>query len=112
MLYTFAGTFLVCEVVTISLGLVACRGPDHRHLKVWVPTLHAYFPLATLAVYKGMWELLYKPFFWDKTEHGVSKQPEKTPIPMRHTSIVSRTRRLGEISKLHTQLLRRARSSP
>lgn len=37
----------------------------------WVPTLHAYFPLATLAAWKALYELVTRPFYWDKTAHGV-----------------------------------------
>ena len=29
-----------------------------------------YFIFATLAAYKGTIELLFRPFYWDKTEHG------------------------------------------
>ena len=38
----------------------------------WVPTLFAYFPLGTLAIYKALWETLTRPFYWDKTQHGHS----------------------------------------
>jgi hypothetical protein len=30
-----------------------------------------YFPLATLAIYKALWELARCPFHWDKTAHGI-----------------------------------------
>ncbi|MCH2068405.1 hypothetical protein [Shimia sp.] len=29
-----------------------------------------YFPLATLAAYKGLVEMVLAPFYWDKTSHG------------------------------------------
>ncbi|MGR3434152.1 MAG: hypothetical protein ACU0CO_04575 [Shimia sp.] len=34
----------------------------------------AYFPLGTAAVYKALWEAARRPFFWDKTSHGVSRR--------------------------------------
>ena len=65
-------TFLAAEAVSILVGIVAClRGP-HRGLVPWVPTLFAYFPLGTLAIYKGMIEVATRPFYWDKTQHGRS----------------------------------------
>ena len=63
--------FLGSEAVSISVGVLAVSGPKHRFLRIWVPTLHVYFPLASLAAIKGFWEILTKPFYWDKTTHGV-----------------------------------------
>ncbi|MGP9791064.1 glycosyltransferase [Roseinatronobacter sp. NSM] len=69
-LVAFVGLFLMSEAVNISVGLVATRARHHRHLRVWLPMLHGYFPLAVLAVYKALWELVSAPFYWDKTPHG------------------------------------------
>ena len=40
----------------------------------WVLTMPLYFTLATLASYKALYEMIVMPFYWDKTEHGVSKE--------------------------------------
>jgi len=37
----------------------------------WAPTLYFYFPLACLAAWKAAYEIVVKPFYWDKTTHGV-----------------------------------------
>ncbi|MCC5955074.1 MAG: glycosyltransferase [Natronohydrobacter sp.] len=66
----FFAVFLLSEAVTLSIGFLALRGHRHRHLRKWLPTLHGYFPLAVLAVYKALWELISAPFYWDKTAHG------------------------------------------
>ena len=66
-----SGLFVLSEVLNIAVGLWAVRGRGHRHLLAWVPTLHVYFPLGALASYKALWEVVRKPFFWDKTRHGV-----------------------------------------
>ena len=31
-----------------------------------------YAPLGAIAAYKALYELVFKPFFWDKTAHGLS----------------------------------------
>jgi cellulose synthase/poly-beta-1,6-N-acetylglucosamine synthase-like glycosyltransferase len=64
--------FLGVEALTIAAGLYAVRAPGHRHLLPWVPSLHFYFPLGCIAAYKALWELVTAPFYWDKTEHGLS----------------------------------------
>ncbi len=66
-----ATLFVLTEAVTISVGLLSVSGHKHRFLMPWVPTLHFYFPLAALASYKAFWELFTRPFYWDKTSHGV-----------------------------------------
>ncbi|AML49907.1 glycosyltransferase [Falsihalocynthiibacter arcticus] len=63
--------FFLSEILSISVGMMAVSGPRHRHLLWWVPTLHFYFPLGALASYKGIFELIVRPFYWDKTEHGL-----------------------------------------
>ncbi len=65
------GIFLLSEAITVATGLVATSTPKHKWLWPWVPTLHLYYPLATLAAMKGMWEMVTKPFYWDKTAHGI-----------------------------------------
>ncbi|MEE9426948.1 MAG: glycosyltransferase family 2 protein [Paracoccaceae bacterium] len=68
--YLLTALFFISEIVTWAVGLFALAPSKHRRLWYWVPTLHLYFPLATIAAYKGIWELVSKPFYWDKTTHG------------------------------------------
>lgn len=63
--------FLLAEAVNISLGIIALRRSGHRVSPLWAFTLQAYFPLAAFAAYKGLWETLRRPFYWDKTHHGL-----------------------------------------
>ena len=68
-----AATFIGAEVVTLAVGTFAVVEKQRRRgLWLWVPTLHFYFPLGALAAYKAFWEIIRKPFYWDKTNHGVS----------------------------------------
>lgn len=68
-----AGTlFFVSEVVNIAAALIALRTTGHRGLWPWVFTMHLYFPLGTIAAWRAMVEIVTKPFFWDKTAHGLA----------------------------------------
>jgi cellulose synthase/poly-beta-1,6-N-acetylglucosamine synthase-like glycosyltransferase len=80
---TFAGFFLLCEVIGIVASAIATTSAGKPELIKWTPTLHVYFPLAALAAYKGVIELATKPFYWDKTAHGVfaPTQPKPRPSP-------------------------------
>jgi hypothetical protein len=70
--FWLTGVFLSAEGLSILIGLAALARSPHAGLMGWVPTLFAYFPLGTLAVYKALWETLRSPFYWDKTMHGHS----------------------------------------
>jgi len=88
---TFAGIFLLSEVINIAVSALAVTSARKRELIKWTPTLHFYFPLAALAAHKGVIELATKPFYWDKTSHGifsptqakvVNPQPQPLPHPI------------------------------
>jgi cellulose synthase/poly-beta-1,6-N-acetylglucosamine synthase-like glycosyltransferase len=37
-------------------------------------TAPVYWALMSVAGYKGLWQLIHNPFYWEKTQHGISKQ--------------------------------------
>ncbi len=57
-------------------GLIGAskKAPHHnrKDRRFWLipPTSYFYFPLATIAMYKALYEVLTHPFYWDKTHHG------------------------------------------
>jgi cellulose synthase/poly-beta-1,6-N-acetylglucosamine synthase-like glycosyltransferase len=76
--------FMSAEIVNITAGAIAVARPSHRWLIPWVPTLHLYHMLGALAAWKGLVELVFRPFFWDKTEHGFG-MPDKPAVAVRRT---------------------------
>ena len=64
--------FLLTECMGLIIGMTAVASPQHRGLIPWVPTLMFYFPLGAIAAYKALLELISRPFYWDKTDHGLS----------------------------------------
>ncbi len=82
LLWSMAGGLLLVEAINIAAGVLAVRQTRHRGLIPWIPTLHLYFPLAALASYKGLWELTRKPFYWDKTAHGLLLGEATPPPPL------------------------------
>ncbi|MGY9049643.1 hypothetical protein P775_18410 [Puniceibacterium antarcticum] len=64
--------FLTSEAISLLVSLAAVARSPHDGLLLWVPTMLLYFPLGVIAAYKGLYELLVKPFYWDKTAHGHS----------------------------------------
>ena len=65
--------FLFAELITLLTGFVAVARTQHKDLMQWVPMMFFYFPMGVFAVYKAWSELVFKPFYWDKTTHGRSE---------------------------------------
>jgi glycosyltransferase XagB len=63
-------TMALCGLMVTAFDMVGLGRTKHRMSPFWAITLLLYQPLATLAAYKALWELLTKPFYWDKTSHG------------------------------------------
>jgi hypothetical protein len=66
--------FFLSEILNITMALTAVSSQHHRHLMKWVLTMPLYFTLGALASYKAIYEMIVTPFYWDKTEHGVTKE--------------------------------------
>jgi cellulose synthase/poly-beta-1,6-N-acetylglucosamine synthase-like glycosyltransferase len=62
--------FAAAEVASLAIAAAGLRRTGHKMAAVWVLLLPFYFPLATAAAYKALWELGLRPFYWDKTAHG------------------------------------------
>ncbi|MDN5567525.1 MAG: glycosyltransferase [Paracoccus sp. (in: a-proteobacteria)] len=81
--------FVASEVLSIFVGMRAVSGAKHRHLLAWVPTLHLYFPLGCLAGWKAIYEVVTKPFYWDKTAHGLFVEAPEAQAPALPAGLVS-----------------------
>lgn len=82
--WTLAGLFITSEIIGWAVAYVALYKADKLWLFKWAFTLTLYFPLGALAAYKGIFELVTKPFYWDKTAHGVllpQNVPDAIPRP-------------------------------
>ncbi|MFY0691983.1 MAG: glycosyltransferase [Paracoccaceae bacterium] len=74
-----SGLFVLSECISLSIYLLARRDLDQKPHLLWVLTMPFYFFFATLAALKGLLELLFIPFYWDKTPHGMFGGSCETP---------------------------------
>jgi cellulose synthase/poly-beta-1,6-N-acetylglucosamine synthase-like glycosyltransferase len=70
LMQALTATFVFCEVLNLAVGMLGLRRSGQKLSLLWVPTMTLYFPLLVFAAYKAAWEMLHKPFYWDKTTHG------------------------------------------
>ena len=68
------------EPYYLIAGLFATRQRRLRRLRPYLLTLPFYWPLASVAAYKAIFEAVFKPYFWDKTEHGLDDAHLKQQI--------------------------------
>ena len=86
---TVDGSFAArpCTVLDISDSGARLLITGKARLAIWAPTLIFYFPLATLALYRALWDVVRDPFRWEKTAHGIHvpsgpvTPPPVTPPP-------------------------------
>ncbi|WP_168769481.1 glycosyltransferase family 2 protein [Yoonia sediminilitoris] len=71
LFWTLVALFITSELVGLAMAALGAHKADKMWLLKWAPTLQFYFPLAAIAAYKGLFELASRPFYWDKTAHGV-----------------------------------------
>lgn len=74
LLGTIIITFFFMWLASLLTYVIAVTRKRHRHLLPWTLLMTLYMGLGTLAIYKGMWELVTRPFHWEKTAHGHSEQ--------------------------------------
>jgi len=57
----------------IYLSMLAVAKRRHAELLPYALTVPGYWLLQSVAAYKAMWQLITNPFYWEKTDHGISK---------------------------------------
>jgi cellulose synthase/poly-beta-1,6-N-acetylglucosamine synthase-like glycosyltransferase len=57
----------------IYLSMLAPVRRGWLHLIPYSLTVFGYWVLISIAAYRGLWQLLHDPHYWEKTQHGVSK---------------------------------------
>jgi len=68
------GLGLLSEAVRLALAVTGLRAQGRRLPLTWVFLPHLVQPLACLAAGKALWEMVRRPFYWDKTQHGLCGQ--------------------------------------
>ncbi len=66
---------LVGNLAFILINALAGRRPGQRGL--WLAALISpiYWILISIAAWKGLWQLIWKPHYWEKTVHGLDEEP-------------------------------------
>jgi len=66
----YAG-LLFGEAVMVTISVVAIGTKRKFGLLPFILTMPLYWPLGTFAAFKAVYEIVFDPFYWDKTTHGL-----------------------------------------
>lgn len=80
-LWWIGGGMISAGVMSAAISLTSVWGQGRERLYPWVLTMMFYFPMATLAAYKALIELLCAPYYWDKTAHGKTAEGTRAHLP-------------------------------
>ncbi len=71
LLHFGVSSLLFFEALGLGIAICGAFASGRPRLALWAPVLPFYYLMGPIAVYKALYELLYDPFFWDKTSHGM-----------------------------------------
>jgi cellulose synthase/poly-beta-1,6-N-acetylglucosamine synthase-like glycosyltransferase len=72
-IFSLVGLIAGNAFFTYLMMLGALRRGWHQLVPCGI-TAFAYWLLISVAAYRGLWQLISKPFYWEKTVHGLSRQ--------------------------------------
>jgi cellulose synthase/poly-beta-1,6-N-acetylglucosamine synthase-like glycosyltransferase len=72
LLYISLFNLLIGNGFLIYLSMVSVFKRHYYRLIPFAFTMPIYWLLQSVAAYKALWQLVHKPFFWEKTTHGLA----------------------------------------
>ncbi len=74
---TLSGALFLANFCFIFIGILGCFKRRYMHLIAYTPLLIFYWLLMSVSAWKGLGQLFYKPFYWEKTQHGLNHKNTK-----------------------------------
>ncbi|MDF2813125.1 MAG: glycosyl transferase [Microvirga sp.] len=91
----FSATLFVLGIAAIYVpAIVALSRRGLWELLPWTLLLPFYYLLISIAAWRGLWELIWTPFRWNKTRHGLARTTRQFP-PQKHQARAARTMSLN-----------------
>jgi cellulose synthase/poly-beta-1,6-N-acetylglucosamine synthase-like glycosyltransferase len=73
VLYVSTFNLIIGNVLMIYVNMMAVFKRRFYELILFALVNPVYWLMHSIAAYKGLWQLITKPFYWEKTNHGLSK---------------------------------------
>jgi len=79
--YVITLALLLGNLVFIAISVFACRRRRMHDLIPYALLSPAYWVLISIGAWKGALQLISRPFYWEKTRHGLITTPEDEQSP-------------------------------
>jgi glycosyltransferase XagB len=73
VLYISIFNLAIGNILIIYVNMIAVFKRRYYELILFSILNPFYWLMHSIAAYKGLWQLITKPFYWEKTDHGLSK---------------------------------------
>jgi len=64
---------IIGNLVFIGISMLAVIRRKYLTLVPWCAILPLYWLMQSIATYRALWQLIFEPYLWEKTEHGITK---------------------------------------
>lgn len=81
LMYLSLANLLLANTVAVYLGMLAAFKRQRYELTPWALLNPAYWILHSIAAYMALWQLFTKPFYWEKTTHGITRHVAGSASP-------------------------------
>jgi cellulose synthase/poly-beta-1,6-N-acetylglucosamine synthase-like glycosyltransferase len=73
--------FIASVVLHVGFGMMVVVTKKWPELKMYTLCFPFYWVLHSLASFKAVWQLIFRPHYWEKTDHGLTKHiPESQEL--------------------------------
>jgi glycosyltransferase XagB len=80
LIYLTALNIIAANIIMMGMAVLGASTQKNRKLLPLALLAPVWWMLDSIAAYKGLWQLFFKPFYWEKTQHGLTGD-----IPASHT---------------------------
>jgi cellulose synthase/poly-beta-1,6-N-acetylglucosamine synthase-like glycosyltransferase len=78
-----AAALLLGNAALTWLAVIAPRRRGWKSLAPYGFTVTFYWSLVSIAAWRALWQLITRPFYWEKTAHGVTKFEARSELALR-----------------------------
>jgi hypothetical protein len=88
VLYVALFNLIIGNALAVYLNMIAVFARGYYELLPCALLNPLYWQLHSIAAYLALWQLFTRPFYWEKTTHGLTKfaQPQAVPGPSERSS--------------------------
>lgn len=81
-LFIVSAVLLLANFMFLGIHLAGCLRRRFYRLAPYVLLMPFYWVLISIAAWKGLWQFFTKPFYWEKTIHGLDQNQPTAPMPV------------------------------